>query len=1299
MRGDRGMRAPRQPRKRFDPRIPIIVIVLLVPFIIFMPGLSENGIGKKPAFSSPNVLVDKGPGWVDGMPPGGPSIAVGAGNELHTVWDDNRTGTEWGIYYAHSPDGGKTWEREKRIDGALGTMNLAPAIAIDMTGGPNHGNIYVTWQIGEDTQADVYFVKSTDGGNTWVDRRRVDTAPTSMGSMYPQVAVDVDGSVCIAFQDRRRGNDDIYFTRSDDGGVSWIPNIPVSPGEGTNFIRYPSIATAGKQVHIVWQERDALASTLWLATSTDKGSSWQRKMIANRAGEMLSVFVMADEFGTVHVAWVVRWSVYDNVGLLPYPMVEYSQSNDNGVSWSIPVRVDDAPLNQAHFPNGITILRIADTLYTIWADNRNDDYDVYVSWSEDDGKTWGDGLLNNNDVRVDDTDENVLTTDDATHQTAPAAVAGCFGLYVVWGDTRSISTSHVYSASFELGGMLITEVRDSPDGMEQIEIFNYGTATTDTTGWSLVVDGMSIPLDPLGVIPPMAYRTIGDPASSDLSINIALGDEGGRITILESSGAKQDLMAYGQLGPPPDPLQSESVSRISSSGAYLSLWTRSSTPTFGAQNAGQLHLGSSTLVLNEVLFNAANPNSRFIEIHLKGNSTVDIGGYVLTGDSHLTLPSVSLSETSSYHPIRSWEAPSLFSSMDTSGDNIYLYSPAGALLDMVGWSSPHTQGMSMARVPEGNGTADGYDDTTSVAAGWSFDQEPSLALVHIGPDQTSGGNLGERIFYDLVAINQSPTDEYLNIEVRLGLQGWPVTTLQADGLSPLIDSPGDPDDIPDVGVVPAYNAAALIIAVDIPSVPPSIDEEVGEVKVKFASDTVVSARATLRTQLLPYELPTATVSPSAIYVDTSPVVFQPQETLMRLGVSGRGIALRSPVVQDTVFLIDASGSMEQNDPNDLRLAAARRYADLLTFPDRAAVVSFNVMAMLVNGSHLSSNYTQVKANIDTIEWGGATYIPDAIEIGTNELITYGDPNHKWFEILLTDGIGGPDALILAEAQRAADNNIVIFTVGLGDGVNHVVLREVANLTDGIYLKVQNAEDLDEVFLNISNYTKAIAGYDDNVTDSIPMISVFLPNHINYVHGSANPAPAYMAKLTNGTNLQWNLSELRIGENWTATFRITSSLAGLGLLALSYPESRVTYMRYDDQRVDFSFTETFVDVLSTPPPETHVEANYKPIVALIFSIILAATAAYLAKKRHLPWGKKSWRRFLISWAVFGTPFIVAEVATGVLSLHFEALRIPPLVGWGTGVDVSILVVGMLFLFLRLSRKKIGKVKAQSSKADE
>jgi len=1175
-------------RRRYDESRHLSALVLAVimasSVLVLIPRLAEYGAAITPAFSRPNVRVDSNVGWVYPASPGGPVIAIDSSGRLHAAWSDNSSGVDRGIYYANSTDGGATWSSpQRRIDGFAGAKSYTPSIAIDMSGGPYNGRIYVAWQVLLAAQYDIYVVSSNDGGNTWsaLDRYQVDTGGATATS--PRVAVDdADGRVYVSFQDARNGNLDIFVARSGDGGATWLSETQISTS--TTGDGYSSLSARGGTICVAWQEAGPTATTLWLACSMNEGNAWQTNSIITLpagTGDARFTSIAVGSGTTVHV-------VFTKEDALGETWIAYTQTVDRGVSWTGLVQVDDVPAISAYLPNGVGIMQSSGVLYVVWSDNRNGDNDVFASWSEDNGATWGDGSLNNNDVRVDDTDENA-PGDDSTEQVAPSAIAGPIGIYVIWSDKRNPPAYHAYFSSFEISELIITEVRDSPNGSEQVELYNHGGRTIDMTGWRLIVDGVTVILTPLAAIPPGAYRTVGDPPTSSLVIDIALGDEGGYVQLQNPSAAVKNSVYYGQLGPAPDPLDTESVARVPSGGGYTSNWARAAVPTFGAPNGGVEPIANPPLVLNEVLFNAVNPNSRFIELYFKSFGSLNIGGYVLAGDAAFTLPSVVLSAANPFYVLRPSQAPALFSQMTASGDNLYLYEPGGALLDMVGWSSAHNQDFSMVRVPDGFGTANGYDDPTSIAAGWQFNMVPSLPLVLVGPRQTKGGDLGARVFYVLTITNKEPVDSYANVQVQLGPQSWSTTLFMADGFTPLADSPGDPDSIPDTGLLAPEAQVNIQVSVDVPPVPQVQDWETCSIVATIAGDPMASASIPLTTNIYPYESPAASVNPTTIWLETAPPAYLPKETTVTLTVTGRGTAMFRQRPQDTVLMMDSSGSMGSNDPTNRRLTAAKHYIDLLAVPDRAAVVDFDEDAILVGNDHLSSDYPHIKANIDTIDSFGSTNLYDPIRITVDELVAYGNQSHIWVGIMMTDGDeqqGHTDAQILGQAQRAADNGIVIFTVGLvdsGGGMNEPLLQQIAQITGGVYMRAQTASDLDAIFALIGQIVKNMAGYDDDVTDDIPMIGVLLPTYIHYVGATANPAPSYAGLINGQMNLQWNLSKLTINETWTATFRVTSGMSGAGLDGEVLPDSRVTYMRYDDTRISIPFPQVHINVLEPPPP--------------------------------------------------------------------------------------------------------------------
>ena len=80
------------------------------------------------------------------------------------------------------------------------------------------------------------------------------------------------------------------------------------------------------------------------------------------------------------------------------------------------------------------------------------------------------------------------------------------------------------------------------------------------------------------------------------------------------------------------------------------------------------------------------------------------------------------------------------------------------------------------------------------------------------------------------------------------------------------------------------------------------------------------------------------------------------------------------------------------------------------------------------------------------------------------LISSGDSEHAWMVILLTDGRGSYSS---SYTQQAIANNITVYTVGLGSGVNSDLLTSIATATGGQYYPVSSAGYLPEVFRVIS----------------------------------------------------------------------------------------------------------------------------------------------------------------------------------------------------------------------------------------
>ena len=187
---------------------------------------------------------------------------------------------------------------------------------------------------------------------------------------------------------------------------------------------------------------------------------------------------------------------------------------------------------------------------------------------------------------------------------------------------------------------------------------------------------------------------------------------------------------------------------------------------------------------------------------------------------------------------------------------------------------------------------------------------------------------------------------------------------------------------------------------------------------------------------------------------------------------------------DIVLAIDSSASMRRNDPDDLRKVAAKQFIDAFLPEDQGAVVDFEKSADIL--IHLTKSKDDIKTAIDTIDSTGAsTNIDSAINAGIDELISsYSKDENQKIIILLTDGEGG---YYSSTTQRAIDNQIKIYTVGLGSSVDKVLLKTIASATNGIYYQIASSDDLLDAFKRVQDDTIGEGDTIDTDGDGLPDI--------------------------------------------------------------------------------------------------------------------------------------------------------------------------------------------------------------------
>jgi hypothetical protein len=125
-----------------------------------------------------------------------------------------------------------------------GLPNLNPAgllgqawVAVDRSTGSTRGNVYVLCTVSNSpgNLANVMFSRSTDRGLSWSTPLRLNDDSANQGAChwFGTLAIAPNGRVDACWNDTRNSPDnslsELYYSWSDDGGLTWAPNRPLSP--------------------------------------------------------------------------------------------------------------------------------------------------------------------------------------------------------------------------------------------------------------------------------------------------------------------------------------------------------------------------------------------------------------------------------------------------------------------------------------------------------------------------------------------------------------------------------------------------------------------------------------------------------------------------------------------------------------------------------------------------------------------------------------------------------------------------------------------------------------------------------------------------------------------------------------------------------------------------------------------------------------------------------------------------------------------------------------------------------------
>lgn len=390
---------------------------------------------------------------------GEPYIVVNPNNSQHIVvaWLGFKLGAKTVIKTRTSFDAGQTWSQKIDIPHFVSTYQSAdPSLAFD-----NNGNVFLAYvDFSPTTQGSVFVTKSTDGGLTWgtpVEVINVNSDGAQKPIDRPWMAVDIsgginDGNIYVTTMTPGTFGPipppyNPYFIHSTDGGVSFEPwrHMDTTNWLAGNFIPLPMptpCVGADGTFHAIYPSlvlTQNLMPQYILASSNSAGATFNYNSALNitqsdtnsltKKGYTLT----ADPSDANHLLFV-----YPDIsnGDLDVFMIE---SFDKGLNWTNPIRINDDPIANNRIQDLIWVDfdHDGDVIIT-WRDRRNANDSTYQVSSEIYGAVrWKDSTSFSSNFAITDTsvtyntilanNGNDFMSVDMINDTA----------YVVWGDTRN----------------------------------------------------------------------------------------------------------------------------------------------------------------------------------------------------------------------------------------------------------------------------------------------------------------------------------------------------------------------------------------------------------------------------------------------------------------------------------------------------------------------------------------------------------------------------------------------------------------------------------------------------------------------------------------------------------------------------------------------------------------------------------------------------------------------------------------------------------------------------------------------
>lgn len=258
------------------------------------------------------------------------------------------------------------------------TLNIAFEITASDTFGYTASSFFAqssgTEEYGEDYE--IYYKASSDYGATWSnDIQLTDNADEDLNPVVVQLR---NGTIMVVWQSDREGSDDIWYIASSDGGETWSAAIPLTTDPYYDWS--PTVTqTADGKIWVAWTSYRT--GDFEILYRTYNGLFWSDDInLCNDSSKSdTSPSILQSSDGTIWVFWASGEVAETET---PTDDIYYKYSRDNGATWSSSIQFT----TNEYDDTWVSTTQTSDKkVWVVWTSNRggqpDGNSDVYYRWA------------------------------------------------------------------------------------------------------------------------------------------------------------------------------------------------------------------------------------------------------------------------------------------------------------------------------------------------------------------------------------------------------------------------------------------------------------------------------------------------------------------------------------------------------------------------------------------------------------------------------------------------------------------------------------------------------------------------------------------------------------------------------------------------------------------------------------------------------------------------------------------------------------------------------------------------------